>query len=50
MAEAEYNAGGSDRAIETIDSMHSDELKEWLKELAKKDIELGVKIIVNGGK
>ena len=50
MAEAEYNAGGSDRAIETIDSMSSDELKEWLKELAKKDIELGVKIIVNGGK
>lgn len=50
MAEAEYNAGGSDRAIETIDSMNSDELKEWLKELAKKDIELGVKIIVNGGK
>ena len=50
MAEAEYNAGGSDRAIETIDSMSNDELKEWLKELAKKDIELGVKIIVNGGK
>lgn len=50
MAEAEYNAGGSDRAIETIDSMNSDELKEWLKELAKKDVELGVKIIVNGGK
>ena len=50
MAEAEYNAGGSDRAIATIDSMSSDELKEWLKELAKKDIELGVKIIVNGGK
>ena len=30
--------------------MSSDELKEWLKELAKKDIELGVKIIDNGGK
>jgi hypothetical protein len=50
MAELEYNAGGSDRAIETINSMSSDELKEWLKDLAKKDIELGVKIIDNGGK
>lgn len=49
MAFVEYNAGGSDKAIKTIDSMNSEELRKWLKELAKKDIDLGVKIIINGG-
>lgn len=50
MASSEYNAGGSDKAIETIDSMSDDQLKKWLKDLAKNDIDLGVKIISNGGK
>lgn len=50
MAKAEYDAGGSDAAITTIDSMPVDQLKEWLKDLAIKDMELGVKIIRNGGK
>ena len=50
MAKAEYDAGGSDAAITTIDSMPVDQLKEWLKNLAIKDMELGVKIIRNGGK
>ncbi len=50
MATVEYNAGGSDKAIKTIDRMYSDQLRSWLKQLAKKDIDLGVKIIVNGGK
>ena len=49
MAAIEYNAGGSDKAIKTIDEMDSEQLKIWLKELAKKDIDLGVKIIINGG-
>jgi len=48
MASKEYNAGGSDKVIETIDKMSDDELKVWLKELAKKDMEIGVKIILNG--
>ena len=50
MARAEYNAGGSDAAINTIDSMPEDQLKAWLKQLAASDMELGVKIISNGGK
>ena len=50
MAEAEYNAGGSDAAISTIEKMSDAELKTWLKELVKKDLELGIKIITNGGK
>lgn len=50
MAEAEYNAGGSDAAISTIEKMSDAELKTWLKELVKKDLDLGIKIITNGGK
>lgn len=50
MASAEYNAGGSDAAINTIESMPIDQLKTWLKQLAVSDMELGVKIISNGGK
>lgn len=49
MAAVEYDAGGSDKAIKTIDGMDSEQLRNWLKQLAKKDIELGVKIIINGG-
>lgn len=49
MAEAEYNAGGSDVAMNTIDKMSDAELKSWLIELVKKDLDLGIKIITNGG-
>lgn len=50
MVSVEYNAGGSDAAINTIESMPIDQLKTWLKQLAVSDMELGVKIISNGGK
>ncbi len=50
MASVEYNAGGSDAAINTIESMPIDQLKTWLKQLAVSDMELGIKIISNGGK
>ena len=50
MASVEYNAGGSDAAINTIESMPIDQLKTWLKQLAVSDMELGVKIISNGRK
>lgn len=50
MASVEYNVGGSDAAINTIESMPIDQLKTWLKQLAVSDMELGVKIISNGGK
>lgn len=49
MALAEYNAGGSDMVIGTIEKMSDSELKTWLKEVVKKDLELGIRIITNGG-
>lgn len=50
MAIAEYNAGGSATAVSTIEKMSDAELKEWLTELVKHDLDLGIKIITNGGK
>ena len=50
MAEAEYNAGGSDKAVGLIDEMSDAELKQRLKELVQRDIDLGIKIIINGRK
>ena len=51
MASAEYNAGGSDEAKKVIDDMEDiEELKSWLKKLVVGDMELGVKIISNGGR
>ena len=50
MASAEYHAGGSDMAISLIEGMSDSELKARLKELVQKDIDLGVKIIINGRK
>lgn len=50
MANAEYNAGGSAVAVNTIEKMSDAELKAWLTELVKKDLDLGIKIITNGGK
>lgn len=50
MAETEYNAGGSDLVINTINKMSDSELKSWLKDVVKKDMELGIRIITNGGR
>ena len=50
LALAEYNAGGSEKVLCTIDRMTDPELKSWLKDLVKKDLELGIRIITNGGK
>lgn len=47
MASAEYNAGGSDKVIEIIEGMDGIELKKWLTDIVKKDMGLGVKIIIN---
>ena len=47
LADAEYYAGGSDKAVGIIDKMSDAELKIRLKELVQKDIELGMKIISN---
>ncbi len=47
MAAAEYNAGGSDKVINIIEGMDGLELKKWLTDIVRKDMGLGVKIIIN---
>lgn len=47
LADAEYNAGGSDKVVDLIQGMGDLELKEWLTNIVKKDISLGMKIIIN---
>lgn len=48
LARAEYDAGGSDKAVRKIESMDNNELKQNLIKLAKKNMKFGVEII-NGG-
>lgn len=50
LASAEYYAGGSDKAVQIIDSMSDADLKKYLKELVQKDIDMGIKIISVEGK
>ena len=48
LAKAEYDAGGSDKVINQIKGMESDELKSYLIKLVKDNIKLGIEIM-NGG-
>ena len=48
LANAEYNAGGSDKVIAKIQDMDNDELKKYLIKQVKENMKLGVEII-NGG-
>ncbi len=50
LAKAQYDAGGSDKALQTIDSMDGAKLKEYLKRLVKENMAVGIEIIVTGGK
>lgn len=45
MAEAKYNQGGCDRALEKIDSMDVADVKRYLKELIKDNMVVGMEII-----
>lgn len=47
MAAVEYNAGGSDKVVDIIEGMNDAELKKWLTDIVRKDMGLGVKIIIN---
>jgi len=47
MAAAEYNAGGSDKVVDIIEGMGDAELKKWLTDIVRKDMGLGIKIIIN---
>ncbi|MDO4575196.1 MAG: hypothetical protein Q4D98_08285 [Planctomycetia bacterium] len=49
MAAAEYNAGGSDKVVSILEGMDDAELKKWLTDIVRKDMGLGVKIIINRG-
>jgi hypothetical protein len=49
LAEAEYNAGGSDKVLLKIDEMDDARLKRYLKRLVKDSIMVGIEILVNGG-
>jgi len=50
LAIAEYNAGGSDNVVSFIETMPDADVKSWLSELVKKDMDLGLRIISSGGK
>lgn len=45
MAEAKYNQGGCDKALEKIDSMDVADVKRYLKDLIKDNMTVGIEII-----
>ncbi|MDR2733019.1 MAG: hypothetical protein LBC99_00065 [Spirochaetota bacterium] len=49
LADAEYNAGGSDKVLLKIDKMDGAQLKQYLKQLVKNNISVGIEILANGG-
>ena len=50
LAEAEYNSGGSDRALHKIDEMEDlQQLKQYLKRLVKESMAVGIEILASGG-
>ncbi len=49
LAEAEYNAGGSEKVLLKIDQMDDAQLKQYLKRLIKDSITVGIEILANGG-
>jgi len=50
LAEAEYNAGGSNKVLTIIDKMDDTQLKQYLKKLIKDSIAVGIEILTNEGK
>ena len=49
LAEAEYNAGGSDKVLHKIDEMNDSQLKQYLKRLVKENMTVGIEILASGG-
>lgn len=45
MAEAKYNQGGCDKALEKIDKMELEDVKHYLKDLIKDNMIVGMEII-----
>ena len=49
LAEAEYNAGGSEKVLRKIDVMDDAQLKQYLKRLVKDSITVGIEILSDMG-
>jgi hypothetical protein len=49
LAEAEYNAGGSDRALSILGAMTSEQRDEYIKRLVTENVTVGIEIITRGG-
>lgn len=49
LAEAEYNAGGSDKALTKIDKMGDTQLKQYVRQLVRENMNVGIEIIMSGG-
>jgi hypothetical protein len=49
MAKNEYDAGGSDKALQIIDVMDDVTLKKYLKRLVKENMTVGIEIIASRG-
>ncbi len=50
LAEAEYNSGGSDKALHKIDEMDDlQQMKQYLKRLVKESMAVGIEILASGG-
>lgn len=47
MARNVYFAGGSDDALNIIESMNADDMKKWIKELVQNNIEIGIEILIS---
>jgi len=47
LAEAEYDAGGSDKVLLKIDEMDDAQLKQYLKRLVRDSITVGIEILAN---
>lgn len=48
LAEAEYNAGGSDKVLKKIEEMNDAQLKQYLKRLVQDSMAVGIEILTNG--
>jgi hypothetical protein len=49
LADAEYNAGGSEKALMKIDEMDDVKLKQYLKRLVRENMTVGIEILTDGG-
>ena len=49
LAEAEYNAGGSDRALAILGGMTTEQREKYIRRLVTENVSVGIEIITRGG-